>query len=140
MHGNRLLFWAMSLLVLVIGEALIFLDVDLVIIIGQIIRVFGLVGFAYAVYSHRIFDVRTRMRRITAFTMVALASAGVGTTIIYLIQRITSQQPQTVRTGTVLIVSAIGLLLYPRVYRFLERLLYRYFLGVEFDNNKILRS
>ena len=140
LHGNRLLFWAMSLLVLVLGEALLFINMDLAMIIGQIIRAIGLMGLAYAVYSHRIFDVRTRMRRITAFSMVALVSAGIGTGIIILTQEITRQQPPSFRTGIVVFVSAVGLLLYPRVYRLLERLLYRYFLGVEFDNNKILRN
>ncbi|MFZ0548574.1 MAG: ATP-binding protein, partial [Candidatus Promineifilaceae bacterium] len=140
LHGNRLLFWAMSLLVLIIGEALIFINQDGIIISGQIIRVVGLVGLAYAVYSHRIFDVRTRLRRIIAFFFVALVSAGFGTAIIFLLQEITRQQTPTVRTATIIIVAAVGLLLYPRAYRFLERLLYRYFLGVEFDNNKILRN
>ncbi len=140
LHGNRLLFWMVSLLIVVIGEGLLFFDLDGVNIAGQTIRVTGLFGFAYAVYSHRIFDVRTRMRRIAAFITVALISAGFGTAIILLVQQITSQQTQTVRTGTVVFVSAVGLLIYPRVYQFLERLLYRYFLGVEFDNNKILRN
>lgn len=140
LHGNRLLFWTMSLLVVLIGEALFFIELDLANIIGQVIRVLGLLGFVYAVYSHRIFDVRTRLRRITAFSIVALVSAGFGTAIIFLTLQITRQQPQTVRTGVVVIISAVGLLVYPRVYRFLERLLYRYFLGVEFDNNKILRN
>jgi hypothetical protein len=140
MHGNRLLFWAMSLLVAVIGESLFFINRDILNIIGQIVRVIGLLGFAYAVYSHRIFDVRTRMRRITAFTMVALVSTLIGAAVIFLTLRITSQQPQTIRTGTIIFVSVVGLILYPRIYHFLERLLYRYFLGVEFDNNKILRS
>lgn len=140
LHGNRLLFWAMSLLIVVIGEALLFINHDIILIVGQTVRVLGLLGFVYAVSSHRIFDVRTRMRRITAFTFVALISAGIGTGIIFLTQQITRQQPQTVSTGIIVVVSAAGLLVYPRFYRFLERFLYHRFLGVEFDNNKILRS
>lgn len=140
LHGNRLLFWGIALFVVMIGEALLFFNLELASIIGQVLRVLGLVGFAYGVYSHRIFDVRTRMRRILAYSMVALVSAGFGFVIIFMTQQITVQLPQTVQTGIVVFIGAVGLLIYPRVYRFLERGSYRFFLGAEFDNNKVLRN
>lgn len=140
LHGNRLLFWGMSLFVVMLGEALLFFSLELVLIIGQVLRVLGLCGFAYAVYSHRIFDVRTRMMRILAFSLVAVFSAGIGLVIILITQEITRQQPQSVQTGIVVFISIVGLLLYPRAYSILERGLYRHFLGGEFDNNKVLRN
>ena len=50
------------------------------------------------------------MRRMAAFTTVALISAGFGTTIIFALQQFTSQQPSTIRTGVIVFVSAVGLL------------------------------
>jgi hypothetical protein len=121
LHANRLLYWAIVLLVTLIGEAILFFNQPAFLIAGQIIRFAGLLGFVNAVSSHRIFDVRTRLRRLFAFSIVALVSGSLATGIIVLIQQLTSQLPFTFSTIIIVVAIAAGFLIYQPFNRIVER-------------------
>ncbi|MCI0398931.1 MAG: GAF domain-containing sensor histidine kinase [Chloroflexi bacterium] len=139
-HANRLLYWAVTLLVTFVGEALLFYTNPGLAISGQFIRFIGVLGMTYAVSSHRIFDVQTRLRRVAVFAIIVLIAAGLATLVLFLIQRFTSRLPLSQSAFITVLVIAIGFLVYRPFYRFIERILYRYLLGEEFETSKALRS
>ncbi len=138
-HANRLLFWTLTLLVVFSGEALMFVRLTGLTVAGQIMRWIGVLGLAYAVSSHRIFDVRTRVRRSIAYFIIVLISALPLTGLILLVQRLTQNQFRTTLIVTAL-TAVFSFIVYQPLRNFVERITYRYLFGEGFDPNQIVRD
>jgi len=138
-HANRLLFWVLTLLLVFSGEALMFFRLTGLTVAGQAIRYFGVVGLGYAVASHRIFDVRTRMRRGIAYFIIVLLSGLPLAALIVLVQRLTQNQFRTSLIVTSIAV-VLSFILYQPLRNFVERITYRYLFGETFDPNQVVRG
>lgn len=135
-HANRLLFWVLALLVVFSGEAMIFLRFTGLSLAGQIVRYAGAVGLVYAISSHRIFDVRTQLRRGIAYLLVVLLTALPLTALILLVQFLTQNQLSTALVVTAVTIIA-SFLLYQPLYGRVEALTYRYLFGESFNPSQI---
>ena len=138
-HANRLLFWSLTLFIIFLGEAFIFLHLTGFTLAGQIIRYIGVIGLAYAISSHRIFDVRTHIRRAIAFVIVLLISALPLTVLIIIVQQVAQNQ---FRASLAITISAIvvSFLIYQPFRDVVERITYRYLFGEGFDPNLVVRN
>jgi signal transduction histidine kinase len=140
-HANRLLHWLIYVLIVVVGELLTLSPVDWGGAAGQAVRFYGIFGLVRAISSHRLFDVRARIRKAIALAVIGLASAVpasiVLTVTLWLAERLQLQLGQLYAAS--LLVIAAGFLLYQPFRRFLERIIYRYLLGQEFQTSKIVR-
>src|SRR5690606_19218756 len=65
-HANRLLFWAIALLFVFVGEAMLLVDDTIIYTVGQVLRYVGAVGLTYAAANYRLFDVRARLQKTFA--------------------------------------------------------------------------
>ena len=139
-HANRLLFWALTLLIVFSGEAMLFLRFTGLSVAGQIVRYVGVFGLVYAISTYRIFDVRTQLRRGSAYLIVVILIALPLSGLIILLQRLTQNQLPTTFLATAVTVIA-SFILYQSLYSRIEGLTYRYLFGGEgYNPNQIVRD
>lgn len=137
-HANRLLFWAILLFIIFAGEGLvIFGETAVFHTAGQIMRLLGAVGMAYAIAYHRIFDVRTRSLNLFAFVVVTLLTAIPLAAAIFVAQLIVKDQQQFLIV-TIAIIS-VSFIAYRRFRGFIERNVYRYLPGDVTDPRQVVR-
>lgn len=141
-HANRLLFWIIALTITYIGEALLFFLWSGLIIAGQMVRFLGVVALAYAVASHRVFDVRTRWQRMLALSLVTLISALPMLGAIWLLNQIATRYAWTdsIQIGVTLATLAVSFFLYEPFRHLIQNGVYRYLIGEGFDINQVLRQ
>lgn len=140
-HANRLLYWSIALCMFFIGEILFFTKLPTLIIAGQILRYFGLVSMSYAIFTYRIFDVRTRAQRGFAFLLINTISAlpFVGALILSL--RISETLKSPVPMGISLAVIATVVIFFYQPFRTaVEKLTYRYVVGESFNTSEVVRN
>lgn len=138
-HANRLLFWSLTLFIVFLGEGFIFFHLTGLTLAGQIIRYIGVIGLAYAISSHRIFDVRTHVRRAIAFVIVLLISALPLTILIIIVQQVAQNQFRASLAITIIAI-VVSFLIYQPFREIVERITYRYLFGEGFDPNLIVRN
>ena len=141
-HANRLLYWAIALLGVFIGEALLIIDETVIYTVGQVLRFLGAVGLAYAAANYRLFDVRTRLQQIFAFILTVLVSTLPAAGLFWLIGVVTGidqSNPQTIAILTIVLI-ALAFILYRPLHGFFERLIYRYLIGEEFKGTEVVRQ
>ena len=141
-HANRLLHWFFFVLVTFAGEILLLNSSPWLHGAGQVVRLIGVLGLTRAVISHRLFDVRARLRKALAFSLIALASAAPATVVLLATLWATARlqvHSSYAYAFTFLIITA-GLILYQPFRRFIERIIYRYLVGEEFQTSKVVRS
>lgn len=138
-HANRLLFWSLTLFLIFLGEAFIFFRLTGLTLAGQIIRYIGVIGLAYAISSHRIFDVRTHVRRAIAFVIVLLISALPLTILIIIVQQVAQNQFRASLAITIFAI-IVSFLIYQPFRDVVERITYRYLFGEGFDPNLVVRN
>lgn len=141
-HANRLLHWFFFVLVTFAGEMLLAGNSPWLHVAGQAVRIVGVLGLARAVVSHRLFDVRARLRKGLAFMLIAVASAGPATAVLLATLWVTDRlrvNTSYAYAFTFGIITA-GLILYQPFRRFIERIIYRYLVGEEFQTSKVVRS
>jgi signal transduction histidine kinase len=139
-HANRLLYWAIALLITFVGEALLFYDLLGLTIAGQIIRFLGVVALAYGASSHRIFDVQTRLQRILAVLAVTLLSALVALLVLQATIFATRWLPESRSTLVLFLVLAGGFVVYGPFRRSLEQFLQDYLQGGELETSTAVRN
>jgi signal transduction histidine kinase len=139
-HANRLLYWAVTLLITFTGELLLFLHEPSLIIAGQATRLFGAVGLAYGVSSHRLFDVRSRLRLgLSLLLMTAVASILSAAALLLVIQLIADLE-LTQQIVFLVGVAAVGFLLYQPFRQQAERIIRRFVALEAFDTGAIIRA
>ncbi|MBE2200708.1 MAG: hypothetical protein IAE79_18995 [Anaerolinea sp.] len=140
-HANRLLFWAIALLITFLGEMLLFILFSGPIVAGQIIRFLGVIALAYAVSSYRIIDVRTRSQKALAQLIITIISALPILAIILIVQQIgtLSDWNNSVTILITLIVLTVSFFFYQPFRSFIQRGVYHYLLGEGLDVNRVLR-
>ena len=139
-HANRLLFWILALFFLFIGEALLNINNFLFAIIGQALRVIGLIGFAYALSSYRIFDVRTRAQKTFAFLIINTFSGLPLAAVIFGVQRFIGTLNQVQLAIIISVVVVLWFFFYPSYRNFIEKNTYRYILGEAVNTSKVVRE
>jgi signal transduction histidine kinase len=139
-HANRLLYWAIALLITFAGEALLFYNRPGLTIIGQIVRFSGVVALAYGASSHRIFDVQTRLQRILGLLAVTVLSALVALLLLQATLFVMQSLPQGNATILLFLVLAGGFVLYGPFRRSLEELLQKYLQGDELETSTAVRN
>ena len=140
-HANRLLYWAISLCIYFIGEILIFTMQPMLILSGQIVRYFGLVSMSYAIFSYRIFDVRTRSRRAFAFLIINIISALPFVGAMLLALRISEVMTSPIPISIALAIIATLVIFFYQPFRTaVTRLTYRYIIGESFNTSQVVRN
>lgn len=139
-HANRLLFWLLALLLTFFSEALLFFHWTGLTSVGQLARVIGVLGLSYAMFSHRIFDVRTRFQNLFSFFVISLISGSPIAGAVLLVQWLARGLPFSTVILLTVIAVAIGLLFYQPLRRSVERLVHRYLLGEAVDTSKVVRA
>jgi signal transduction histidine kinase len=139
-HANRLLYWAVALLLTFTGEGLILSNLPDLEIGGQVVRFVGVLGLAHATFSHRVFDVRTRFQRILAFILISLASALPTITAVIILYQFTDQLSlNNLIVLTVAIVTA-GFFIYQPLHNLVAKIVHHYLIGESVTTNKLLRN
>lgn len=142
-HANRLLFWVIALLSVVVGEALIFFNWSGLTIAGQITRFLGAVGLTYAVSSYRIFDVRTRAQRVLATTIITTISALPVVSAVLLVLWLPDdipRIPEFLTTVFIAVIITLGIFFYQPFRNLVERFVYRYLIGEDVNTSQVVRS
>lgn len=139
-HVNRIIHWALFVVLTAIGELLVLMPGLWILGLGQIFRLFAIVGLFHAVTSHRLFDVRARLRRSIAFTVIVLLSAIPAAAVLFLTIWLTERFALrlTFFWAAALVVVAGGFLVYQPFRRGVERIVYRYLVGREFHTSKVV--
>lgn len=139
-HANRYLYWGTMALFIAAGDGALLWNNLTFVALGHTLRFMGAAGVVYGVIAYVQFDVRTRFLNLLAFSIIALSSALPATlvilVIIYLHERFTTTQ----LNALIAIVTSSAFLFYLPYRRFLERLIFRYFLGTDLQTGKIIRS
>lgn len=141
-HANRLLHWAIFLLLTFIGEPLLFLSDPLLFLTGQFVCFVGVFGLARAVSSYRLFDIQARIRHLLAFAVVALTAllpAGVVLWLAVQLVTLSGLNPANL-SGLLLMLLAGSFLLYQPYRRVIDRATQRLLLGREFQTGTVVRS
>jgi signal transduction histidine kinase len=139
-HANRLLFWLLALLLTFAGEAMLLFHWTGLTMLGQLSRFVGILGVAYALFSHRIFDVRTRSRSAITILLVTLVSASPIAGAVLLTQWLARAEPGGTNGVLTVIGVGTGLLFYQPIRRFVERIAHRYLMGEAFTTSSVVRS
>lgn len=141
-HANRLLHWIVFAMTIAFGEMLTLMPTEWLSAFGQGVRFIGIVGLFRATTSHRLFDVRARLRKALAFALVSLFSAIPAAIVLTISLWIsdTFQLGLVEFYGVAMVVIAGGFVLYQPFRRVLERMVYRYLVGREFQTSKVVRQ
>lgn len=141
-HANRLLFWAIALMITFIGEAMLFVLYTGFTITGQIIRFIGTIALAYAVSSHRIIDVRTRFQKMLAQLIITLISVLPILAVILLVEQIGNilDWDDRVTVFVILIGLTVSFFFYQPFRNIIQRWVSRYLVGEGIDVNRVLRN
>jgi signal transduction histidine kinase len=139
-HANRLLYWAIALLITFVGEALLFYNLLGLTVAGQIIRFLGVVALAYGASSHRIFDVQTRLQRALGLLAVTLLSAIAALLVFRTTLFVTQSLPDRNATLILFLVVAAGFVVYGPSRRALEQFLQDYLQGEELETSTAVRN
>lgn len=141
-HANRLLHWDVFLFIIAVSQLFTLSTHSGIAATGHLLCFVGVLGLAKAIVSHRLFDVRARLRRVIGFLLIALASALPASIVLaltsWLSMELGLRPVQSYLVG--LLVIATGFLLYQPFRRFIERVIYRYLLGQEFHTSTIVRA
>lgn len=149
-HANRLLYWFIALAVLFVGEIILVFNPPVFAIIGQIIRLFGVVSLMYAIFTYRIFDVRTRIQRTLAFLVINTISALplIAAIILILLAEQTGllARPAGARFTTIWLSVLLALLVvlsfffYQPFRNLVEKITYRYLVGESLNTSQVVRN
>ncbi len=136
-HANRMLYWAIALATLFIGQAALLFDQPWLAISGCLLQILGSVELTYAILTHRIFDVRYRLWRTLRLALVGAAAGGVTYLLALLIL---AQEAPRELTAIMLagVVAGIGLLI-QSVRRWGRRFWGRFLPNSQPSNPKLLR-
>ena len=137
-HANRLLVWWLALFFIIMGEAAIFTGNALLIIIGQISRLFGAALCLYAFTSRQLVDIRTRLRNLLAFLLTAAISALPVFLAILLIPVFMSTLTRgaAILFGWLVLIISLGLFLSFR--HLVSRFINKYLFGQRVNTNRVV--
>lgn len=139
-HANRLLYWAVALLLTFTGEGLILSNLPDLEIGGQMVRFVGVLGLAHATFSHRVFDVRTRLQRILTFVLISLASALPTITAVIILYQFADQMSLNNLIILTIAIVTVGFFIYQPLHSLVARIVHHYLIGESVTTNKLLRN
>ena len=139
-HANRLLYWSIALIFIFFGELLQFFPLIFLVIFGQLLRLIGVISLSYAVFSYRIFDVRTRSQQSFAFLIINTISALPLIGAILVVQQLDDTLDR-IEIGIInAIIITLGFFFYQPFRNFIERNAYRYIFGEDVNTNQVIRN
>ena len=139
-HANRLLYWAVTLLITFSGELLLFFTSAGLAILGLVLRLLGIMGLSYGVYSHRLFDVRTRLRMGLNVLLITAVTAAIGVGMLMVIIHFMAPLAPNQQLLLLFVLTSIGFLLYQPFRRQVEWLVRRFVPLERFDTGSAIRS
>lgn len=142
-HANRLLYWFMALTLFFSGELLIFFNEPTLDVAGQFVRLMGVFGLSYAVFSYRIFDVRTRIQRTMAFMIINTISALPLIAIILLIllaQQFVNEFNTIYLSVLLALIIVLSFFFYQPFRNVVEKITYRYLIGESLNTSQVVRN
>ncbi|HSH03865.1 MAG TPA: GAF domain-containing sensor histidine kinase, partial [Anaerolineae bacterium] len=89
LHANRILLWLTALTLIIAGETILLITPEWTVWIGHSLRLTGVFGLAYAISSYRMFDVRTRARRIATMGLYTALAALPAISLLLLLEQLT---------------------------------------------------
>lgn len=139
-HANRYLFWASGVVLVIVGEVLLFIDYPITVLVGHVVRLTAVGWLVYAVSAYVRFDVRSRFQRIVLFAIIALASAIPATAVFLLFTTFTQTLNPTYTTLIAIAITSLAFLLYMPYRNLIERTMSRFLIGTAFQTNRVIRS
>ena len=139
-HANRYLLWLTGVGLMLAGDILAFAADYTIILIGELTRLMGAMWLGYIVSNYVRFDIRTRFRTVLVYTIVALVSALPATALFYGFLELNQQLDPIYMVAIVLMVASVAFLLYQPYRRLVERVVYRYLIGREFQTSQLSRN
>ena len=139
-HANRHLFWANSIIIVIFAEVIHWVDSPLAWIIGNLFRILAASSFVYASSTYIRFDVRARFRRILVVLAVTIASALPAVGAFYLFNYARSFMSATTGVIVVIVGFTIIFTLYQPYRRIIDKFIYRFLIGAEFQTNDLVRN
>ncbi|MCA9921626.1 MAG: GAF domain-containing sensor histidine kinase [Anaerolineales bacterium] len=140
-HANRLLYWSLSLIFIFLGEIFLFTNLPSLAIAGQIIRYLGMVSLTYAIFTYRIFDVRTRAQRTLAFLIINTISALPFVVALIVPLRFREQLNSIIPFSIFLAVIVTLVIFFYQSFRTaVEKLTYRYIIGESVNTRQVVRN
>jgi signal transduction histidine kinase len=141
-HANRLLHWVVSLLATFLGEAMIMVDEPRVLLSGLVICFIGILGLSRALYSHRLFDVQARLRRLVVYAIIVAATLLPAGLLLWGLIRLASGRNLSSLSSVFLFLTVVtvGFLLYQPYLRLVNNLISRLFKGRKLATAQIIRS
>ncbi len=141
LHRNRIAYWVLALELIIGGAALFFVTIDVRFEpLSSGLYLLGALSAAYAVLTHRLFDMRQAMRRVVSyltgtFLMIVLYS-GAFVIAHYLFQTIPGYNPWLIGIALALILS----IFFDPLLRLIRRLVQRLFMGRGYSASSTLRE
>ncbi len=141
-HANRILHWGIFVVANAFAELLVLMPNHWLTALGEIIRFIAIAGLFRAITSHRIFDVRARLRRGAAFLVIGLLSAIPAAIVLTLTFWLAGNTPLRLVDFSLvaLVVIAAGFMAYRPFHTFLERIVFRFLVGREFNTGAVVRQ
>ncbi|MBK8430619.1 MAG: hypothetical protein IPL28_04735 [Chloroflexi bacterium] len=139
-HANRYLMWLTGVTLVLVGDLLAFTADVTIIFVGELIRLLGVSWLAYVVSSYIRFDIRTRFRTVLVYTIIALVSALPATALFFLFLWLNGWLEIQYTAALVIIVASVAFLFYQPYRRLVERIVYRYLIGREFQTSQLSRN
>ena len=142
-HANRLLFWFAVLGTIFLGEFIQFFDQLGFIIVGQTLRLLGMMGLAYGIASFRVFDVRARVQRGIAFIIINSLSALpliLSVIIVFQFGEALNRGNDILTSILIALVITLGFFLYQPFRQQIGRLVYRYLRGEGVNAGQVVRN
>ena len=141
LHRNRIAYWIIAATLITGGGVLFFAITDIRYEpFSSGFHLMGTVCAAYAILTHRLFDVRQSVRRVASYLigtvlMIALYT-GAFLTADYIFQTMPGYAPWMVGVALALVLS----LLFDPILRLIRRLVERLFMGVGYSATRTLRQ
>jgi signal transduction histidine kinase len=127
LHANRLLYWGVTLLLLVLGQSLFALQSAVASLVGGGFQLLGAAGLLYGVMSLRVFDIRGSARTVLAFSLWTFLTAtliNIGILITWLMtENLSFESAYPLLIGLALFLAVLYQLGRPWVESFITRVI-----------------
>lgn len=139
LHRNRALYWMLSAVPLIGGQAISLLPAGPLRTLGPLFHMLGAVALTRGAVSYWLPNVKAVLRSILRFLLLAAVTAALLLGTVLAAEQLTDRLslPHTVIISALAVVAA---LLYLPLYRLLQRVVDRFLEGVGFDPAQALRD
>lgn len=139
LHRNRALYWLLTAVPLIGGQALSLLPAGPLRGIGPFLHIFGAIGLTRGAVSYWLPNVKAVLRSVLRFLLLFAVTAALLLGMVVGAEVLTERLPLS-HTVLVVALAVVAALAYLPLYRLLQRLVDRLLEGVGFDPAQALRD